>query len=104
MAEAEVLRVAVEVFDKFDFIPQYFIQINHQHLNDALFEIVGITDLAVRYAINDIIAQLQRDPWSMVLMRLEKEIGLSSDVIDDLRKAFQLKGPPKQVASFWLFD
>lgn len=97
LAEAELLRIATEVFDKFDFIPQYFIQINHKHLNDALFDIVGITDPNLRYNINEVISLLQRDPWSIVLMRLEKEVGLTSDIIDDLRKCFQLKGPPKQV-------
>jgi histidyl-tRNA synthetase len=99
MAEAEVLRIATEVFDKFEFIPQYFIQINHKHLNDALFEIAGIRDISTRYAINDIVSQLQRDPWSIVTIRLEKELGLSLEVIEDLKKAFQLKGPPKQVSS-----
>eukprot|EP01126_Amoeba_proteus_P016890 TRINITY_DN1794_c0_g1_i23.p1 TRINITY_DN1794_c0_g1~~TRINITY_DN1794_c0_g1_i23.p1 ORF type:complete len:765 (+),score=203.20 TRINITY_DN1794_c0_g1_i23:624-2918(+) len=98
MAEAEVLLVAVELMDscKNNYFHNFFIQLNHSQLNAAIFDVFGIFDPKLRHNINEIISQPPRE-WSTVSNRLRRELQIPSDVVENLKKAFQLNGNPHQV-------
>lgn len=71
LAEAELVRVVYELMSEFEFMPPYYIRINHMALNEAIFTVNGIVDATTRHAVNRIISLLGREPWSEITSRLK---------------------------------
>ncbi|KAJ1807270.1 Cytoplasmic and mitochondrial histidine tRNA synthetase [Coemansia sp. RSA 2523] len=90
VADAECVRVAVEVLSKVD-VGAFVIKINHRMLLDAVFETAGVEEEKVR-AISSAVDKLDKLPWADVRREMTEEKGLDGAVADRIGEFVQLRG------------
>ncbi|KAJ2483104.1 Cytoplasmic and mitochondrial histidine tRNA synthetase [Coemansia sp. RSA 2131] len=90
VADAECVRVAVEVLSKVD-VGAFVIKINHRMLLDAVFETAGVEEEKVR-AISSAVDKLDKQPWADVRHEMTEEKGLDGAVADRIGEFVQLRG------------
>ncbi|KAI1001283.1 Histidine--tRNA ligase [Podosphaera aphanis] len=91
LPDAEIVRIASEVFDGLGWIGQYTIKINHRKILDGIFEVCGVPTDNIR-AISSAVDKLDKLPWDEVRAEMTEQKGLSPTVADEIGKYVVLKG------------
>jgi histidyl-tRNA synthetase len=101
LAEAEVLKVAIEIMNKFKSqLPPYYIRINSVRILEAIFDACDIDRSSkTRQKIAAIVSTAGKLPWSSVQSQLVRDLGLPENKVEELRRFLQFKGEPKRVIS-----
>ncbi|KAJ2359235.1 Cytoplasmic and mitochondrial histidine tRNA synthetase [Coemansia erecta] len=90
VADAECVRVAVEVLSRVD-VGAFVVKVNHRMLLDAVFETAGVEEAKVR-AISSAVDKLDKLPWADVRREMTEEKGLDGAVADRIGTFVQLRG------------
>eukprot|EP01122_Echinamoeba_exundans_P017826 TRINITY_DN9778_c0_g1_i1.p1 TRINITY_DN9778_c0_g1~~TRINITY_DN9778_c0_g1_i1.p1 ORF type:complete len:1557 (+),score=338.20 TRINITY_DN9778_c0_g1_i1:220-4890(+) len=101
LAEAEVLKVAIEIMNKFKSqLPPFYIRINSVRILEAIFDACDIDRSSkTRQKIAAIVSTAGKLPWSSVQSQLVRDLGLHENKVEELRRFLQFKGEPKRVIS-----
>lgn len=89
--DAEVLRIASEVFEGLGWDGKYTIKINHRKILDGLFEVCGVPQDKIR-TISSAVDKLDKLPWADVRKEMVEEKGLEGEVADKIEKYVNQKG------------
>lgn len=91
LPDAEVLRVASEVFEELGWQGQYTIKLNHRKILDGIFAVCGVADEKIR-TISSAVDKLDKLPWEEVKKEMTEEKGLAPEVADKIWSFVQKKG------------
>jgi histidyl-tRNA synthetase len=91
VADAEVLRIVSEVFERLGWRGKYTVKINHRKILDGLFEVCGVPAEKIR-SISSAVDKLDKMPWSEVRKEMVDEKGLNEEVADKIEEYVTLKG------------
>ncbi|TQS38631.1 hypothetical protein Golomagni_00862 [Golovinomyces magnicellulatus] len=89
--DAEVIRIATEVFEGLGWSGRYLIKINHRKILDGIFASCGVPVENIR-AISSAIDKLDKAPWSEVRKEMVDQKGLDPEVADRIGEYVVLKG------------
>eukprot|EP01132_Coremiostelium_polycephalum_P010766 gene10766-13183_t len=93
MTDAEVVKVACEIFDVLpSFTSNYFIRLNHQGIVEYMWKSVGIQDPAQKSEIGLILSQLIRQPWVNIKKILLEKLNLPVKQVERLANWVLVKG------------
>ena len=114
LSDAEVVRVAKEVFEGLGWNGDYTIKINHRKILDGIFQVCGVPQDKIR-SISSAVDKLDKvrlliinslrnffvadhlenkAPWSEVYREMTEEKGLEKPVADQIGEYVQRKGGP----------
>ncbi|OAT05937.1 histidyl-tRNA synthetase [Blastomyces gilchristii SLH14081] len=96
--DAEILRIATEVFEELGWKGRYTIKINHRKILDGLFEVCGVPKEKIR-TISSAVDKLDKMPWADVRREMVEEKGLDSAVADKIETYVVQKGGRELVES-----
>lgn len=101
LAEAELLRVAIEIMGKFKSqLPPFYIRINSVRILEAIFDVCDIDRSSkARQKMAAIVSTAGKLPWSSVQSQLVRDLALPEAKVEELRRFLQFKGEPKRVIS-----
>jgi histidyl-tRNA synthetase len=88
--DAEILRVATEVFTNIGWEYPYTIKINHRKILDGMFKVAGVPDQLIR-PISSAVDKLDKSPWDEVKKEM-LEKGLTEEVADTIGEYVKHKG------------
>ena len=91
VADAEVVRIIAEVFERLGWHGQYFIKCNHRRILDGVFEVCGVPGEKIR-TISSAVDKLDKMSWAEVRREMVEEKGLESEVADRIEGYVTLKG------------
>jgi histidyl-tRNA synthetase len=91
LPDAEVVRIATEVFDGLGWQGRYTIKLNHRKILDGIFEVCGVPTDKIR-TISSAVDKLDKLPWADVWKEMTGEKGLAGEVADKIGKYVVLKG------------
>jgi histidyl-tRNA synthetase len=89
--DAEVLRIASEVFEKLGWKGQFTIKINHRKILDGVFKVCGVPEAKIR-SISSAVDKLDKSPWSEVRREMVEDKGLEGEVADKIEMYVCQKG------------
>ncbi|PGH07399.1 hypothetical protein AJ79_06301 [Helicocarpus griseus UAMH5409] len=89
--DAEVLRIATEVFEGLGWNGSYTIKINHRKILDGIFEVCGVPKEKIR-TISSAVDKLDKSPWADVRREMVEEKGLDGAVADKIETYVVRKG------------
>ncbi|EGS19154.1 histidyl-tRNA synthetase-like protein [Thermochaetoides thermophila DSM 1495] len=89
--DAEIIRIANEVFDALGFKGKYTIKLNSRKILDGLFQVCGVPDNLIR-PISSAVDKLDKMPWEDVRKEMVDEKGLAPEVADRIGQYVVLKG------------
>eukprot|EP01133_Synstelium_polycarpum_P015077 gene15077-17849_t len=93
-ADAEVVKVACEVFDSLPSVSRtHTIRMNHAVIINHMWRVVGITEAKQREEIGMVLAQLLRQPWTVVKKALLERLSLPPKTVERLANWVLVKGP-----------
>ncbi|GAM21149.1 hypothetical protein SAMD00019534_043240 [Acytostelium subglobosum LB1] len=92
LSDAEVIKVACEVFDALPSVNNYVIRLNHTGIVEHMWRIVGISDMKQRDEIGIVLSQLLRNPWSSVRKVLLDRLQMSPKQVERLANWILVKG------------
>jgi histidyl-tRNA synthetase len=91
LPDAEVVRIATEVFEGLGWKGRYTIKLNHRKILDGIFEVCGVPAERIR-TISSAVDKLDKLPWADVRKEMTEEKGLPEDVADRIGEYVVLKG------------
>jgi histidyl-tRNA synthetase len=91
LPDAEVVRIATEVFEGLGWNGRYTIKLNHRKILDGVFEVCGVPAEKIR-TISSAVDKLDKLPWAEVRKEMTEEKGLAEDVADKIGEYVVLKG------------
>ena len=91
LPDAEIIRIACEVFEGLGWKGKYTIKVNHRQILDGIFAACGVPADKVR-AISSAVDKLDKSPWEDVKKEMVEEKGLSGEVADKIWMFVQRKG------------
>jgi histidyl-tRNA synthetase len=91
LPDAEVVRIATEVFEGLGWNGRYTIKLNHRKILDGIFEVCGVPAEKIR-TISSAVDKLDKLPWAEVRKEMTEEKGLAEDVADKIGEYVVLKG------------
>ncbi|KAI4143314.1 MAG: hypothetical protein LQ340_007048 [Diploschistes diacapsis] len=89
--DAEILRIAVEVFEGLGWKGRYSIKVNHRQILDGMFAVCGVPQDKIR-TISSAVDKLDKSPWEEVKKEMVDEKGLPKEVADKIWSFVQKKG------------
>ncbi|KAJ2315769.1 Cytoplasmic and mitochondrial histidine tRNA synthetase [Coemansia sp. RSA 2702] len=96
VADAECVRVAVEVLSRLD-VGSFVVKVNHRMILDAVFAAAGVAPDHVR-AISSAVDKLDKLPWAEVRREMTEDKGLAGAVADRIGAYVQLRGGAELLA------
>lgn len=96
--DAEILRIATEVFEGLGWKGSYTIKVNHRKILDGLFEVCGVPKEKIR-TISSAVDKLDKMPWADVRREMVDEKGLDGAVADKIETYVARKGGRELVES-----
>ncbi|KAG0645714.1 Histidyl-tRNA synthetase [Hyphodiscus hymeniophilus] len=97
IADSEVLRIIVEVFQALEL--NITIKMNHRRILDGLFVVSGVPQEKVR-AISSAVDKLDKVPWAEVKKEMVEEKGLAEEVADRIGEYVQHSGSVEDMLKF----
>jgi histidyl-tRNA synthetase len=91
LPDAEIVRIATEVFEGLGWNGKYTIKLNHRKILDGIFEVCGVPAEKIR-TISSAVDKLDKQPWVEVRKEMTEEKGLAEDVADRIGEYVVLKG------------
>lgn len=91
LPDAEVVRIATEVFDGLGWQGRYTIKLNHRKILDGVFEVCGVPADKIR-TISSAVDKLDKLPWVDVRKEMTEDKGLAEEVADKIGEYVVLKG------------
>ncbi|KAK2771714.1 Cytoplasmic and mitochondrial histidine tRNA synthetase [Emmonsiellopsis sp. PD_33] len=91
VADAEVLRIATEVFEGLGWKGNYTIKVNHRKVLDGVFEVCGVPKDKIR-TISSAVDKLDKLPWEDVRKEMVVDKGLDEAVADKIQTYVVRKG------------
>ena len=91
VADAEVIRIVVEVFEALGWQGKYTIKVNHRRILDGIFEVCGVPAEKIR-TISSAVDKLDKTPWADVRKEMVEEKGLDGAVADQIEGYVTKKG------------
>ncbi|KAI5302912.1 Cytoplasmic and mitochondrial histidine tRNA synthetase, partial [Ascosphaera atra] len=89
--DAEVLKIATEVFETLGWRGNYTIKLNHRKILDGVFSICGVPEDKIR-TISSAVDKLDKLPWADVKKEMVEEKGLDEAVADKISAYVNRKG------------
>ncbi|TVY43670.1 Histidine--tRNA ligase, mitochondrial [Lachnellula occidentalis] len=97
IADAEVLRVVVDVFEALEM--EITIKVNHRRILDGLFEVAGVSDEKIR-AVSSAVDKLDKMAWDDVRKEMVDEKGISGEVVDRVGEYVRRRGDMSEMMQF----
>ena len=91
LPDAEILRIACEIFDELGWRGKYTIKLNHRKILDGIFQVCGVPTDKLR-TISSAVDKLDKSPWEEVRREMTEEKGLDGAIADKIGKYVVLKG------------
>jgi histidyl-tRNA synthetase len=91
LPDAEIVRIATEVFEGLGWKGQYTIKLNHRKILDGIFEVCGVPTEKIR-TISSAVDKLDKLPWAEVRKEMTEEKGLAGEVADRIGEYVIQKG------------
>jgi len=91
LPDAEILRIACEIFEDLGWKGKYSIKLNHRKILDGIFAVCGVPDEKIR-TISSAVDKLDKLPWEEVKKEMTEEKGLAPEVADKIWSFVQKKG------------
>lgn len=91
LPDAEVVRIATEIFEGLGWKGRYTIKLNHRKILDGIFQVCGVPTEKIR-TISSAVDKLDKLPWVDVRKEMTEEKGLAEDVADKIGDYVVLKG------------
>lgn len=91
LPDAEIVRIATEVFEGLGWKGRYTIKLNHRKILDGIFEVCGVPTEKIR-TISSAVDKLDKLPWEEVRKEMTEEKGLAEEVADKIGEYVVLKG------------
>ncbi|TGO09162.1 hypothetical protein BTUL_0177g00210 [Botrytis tulipae] len=91
LPDAEIIRVATEVFEGLGWKGRYTIKLNHRKILDGIFEVCGVPEDKIR-TISSAVDKLDKLRWEDVRKEMTEEKGLAEDVADRIGEYVVQKG------------
>ncbi|RDL39381.1 putative Histidyl-tRNA synthetase [Venustampulla echinocandica] len=101
IADAETLRVIVEVFEALEL--EVTIKINHRRILDGLFAVAGVPDEKIR-SISSAVDKLDKMTWADVKKEMVDEKGISDEVADQIGEYVRRSGDMSEMLQFLKSD
>lgn len=106
VADAEVLRVMVELFEMLcaqseyhaKYLDSFKIKLSHRAILDAVLNVCGVPDKSLR-TICSAVDKLDKSPWETVRAEMVEEKGLDPAAADKIGIYVKWKGPGREVLS-----
>ncbi|TIA18216.1 histidyl-tRNA synthetase [Aureobasidium pullulans] len=89
--DAEILRIACEIFDELGWKGKYTIKLNHRKILDGIFSVCGVPTDKLR-TISSAVDKLDKSPWDEVKREMTEEKGLDPEIADKIGKYVVRKG------------
>lgn len=89
--DAEILRIAVEVFEGLGWAGRYTIKVNHRKVLDGIFAVCGVPTDKIR-TISSAVDKLDKLPWADVRKEMVDDKGLDPAVADKIETYVVRKG------------
>jgi histidyl-tRNA synthetase len=89
--DAEILRIACEIFDELGWKGKYTIKLNHRKILDGIFSVCGVPTEKLR-TISSAVDKLDKSPWEEVKREMTEEKGLDPEIADKIGKYVVRKG------------
>ncbi|TVY13880.1 Mitochondrial histidine--tRNA ligase [Lachnellula arida] len=97
IADAEVLRVVVEVFEALGM--GITIKVNHRRVLDGLFEVAGVPGEKIR-SVSSAVDKLDKVAWAGVRREIVDEKGVSDEVADRVGEYVRRSGEMREMVRF----
>ncbi|RKF64090.1 Histidine--tRNA ligase, mitochondrial [Erysiphe neolycopersici] len=91
LPDAEIVRIASEIFNGLGWKGQYLIKLNHRKILDGIFTSCGVPNDNVR-AISSAIDKLDKAPWEEVRKEMVDQKGLNPEIADKIGEYVIQKG------------
>ena len=91
LPDAEIVRIATEVFEGLGWKGRYTIKLNHRKILDGIFEVCGVPTDKIR-TISSAVDKLDKLPWEEVRKEMVDDKGLAEDVADSIGEWVVQKG------------
>lgn len=91
LPDAEILRIACEIFDDLGWKGQYTIKLNHRKILDGIFSVCGVPKDKLR-TISSAVDKLDKSPWEEVYREMTEDKGLDPAVAEKIGKYVVNKG------------
>jgi len=91
MPDAEIVRIATEVFDGLGWKGRFTIKLNNRKILDGLFQVCGVPEEKIR-TISSAVDKLDKLPWIEVRKEMTEDKGLAEEVADKIGEYVVLKG------------
>ncbi|KAK0117514.1 Cytoplasmic and mitochondrial histidine tRNA synthetase [Cadophora gregata] len=101
IADAEVLRVVVEVFEALHL--DITIKVNHRRILDGLFAVAGVPDEKIR-SISSSVDKLDKIPWADVKKEMVDEKSISDEIADKIGEYVTHSGDIREMLQFLKSD
>ncbi|GAM86026.1 hypothetical protein ANO11243_040360 [Dothideomycetidae sp. 11243] len=89
--DAEILRIACEIFDELGWKGKYTIKVNHRKILDGIFKVCGVPEDKIR-TISSAVDKLDKSPWTEVRREMTEDKGLDPEVADKIGEYVVRKG------------
>lgn len=91
LPDAEIVKIATEVFEALGWNGRYTIKLNHRKILDGIFEVCGVPSEKIR-TISSAVDKLDKLPWEDVKREMTQEKGLAEEVADRIGEYVVQKG------------
>ncbi|POS87598.1 Class II aaRS and biotin synthetase [Erysiphe pulchra] len=91
LPDAEIVRIASEIFNGLGWKGRYLIKLNHRKILDGIFTSCGVPNDNVR-AISSAIDKLDKAPWEEVRKEMVDQKGLNPEIADKIGEYVIQKG------------
>ena len=91
MPDAEIVRIATEVFEGLGWKGRFTIKLNNRKILDGLFQVCGVPEEKIR-TISSAVDKLDKLPWAEVRKEMTEDKGLAEEVADKIGEYVVLKG------------
>jgi histidyl-tRNA synthetase len=91
LPDAEIVRIATEIFEGLGWKGRYTMKINHRKILDGIFQVCGVPEEKIR-PISSAVDKLDKMPWEDVRKEMTEEKGLAGEVADKIGAYVVQKG------------
>lgn len=91
MPDAEIVRIATEVFEGLGWKGRITIKLNNRKILDGLFQVCGVPEEKIR-TISSAVDKLDKLSWAEVRKEMTEDKGLAEEVADKIGEYVVLKG------------
>ena len=91
LPDAEIVRIANEIFEGLGWKGRYTIKINHRKVLDGIFQVCGVPEEKIR-PISSAVDKLDKMPWEDVKKEMTEDKGLAEEAADKIGEYVVQKG------------